>query len=97
MMLHLSNPQARRVQAASLNFNSLTNKFKLFAFCIVSQFTSFCLSEPQSGSDAFAMQTNAVKDGDHYVINGSKIWISNAAFARVFIVFVNADVTKVSE
>ena len=37
-----------------------------------------------------------MKDGDHYVINGGKIWISNAAFANVFIVFVNADVSKVS-
>ena len=42
------------------------------------------------------METKAVKDGDHYVINGGKIWISNASFANVFIVFVNADVSKVS-
>ncbi|KAJ2635828.1 hypothetical protein GGF40_003363, partial [Coemansia sp. RSA 1286] len=39
----------------------------------------FCLSEASSGSDAFALQTRAVKDGDHYVINGSKMWITNSA------------------
>lgn len=55
---------------------------------------SFCLSEPSSGSDAFAMKTTAKKDGDFYVINGSKMWISNSASAGVFLVMANADPSK---
>lgn len=39
---------------------------------------SFCLSEPSSGSDAFALKTRAQQKGDHFVLNGSKCWISNA-------------------
>lgn len=52
---------------------------------------SFCLSETSSGSDAFALKTRAVKDGDHYILNGSKSWISNSAEAGVFLVFANAN------
>lgn len=59
------------------------------------QIGSFCLSEAESGSDAFAMKTSAVKEGDHYIINGTKLWITNAEQAGVYAVFVNADPTKV--
>jgi len=52
--------------------------------------TSFCLSEPGAGSDAFALKMRAKKDGDDWVINGSKIWISNSLEAGLFIVFANA-------
>jgi butyryl-CoA dehydrogenase len=48
---------------------------------------SFCLSEPQSGSDARAMQTTATRDGDYYVLNGTKNWISNGGEAGLYIVF----------
>lgn len=41
------------------------------------------------------MQTRAVRDGDHYVINGSKLWITNAAIADVFFVMANAAPEKV--
>eukprot|EP00795_Rhopilema_esculentum_P015547 gene15547-6811_t len=51
---------------------------------------SFCLSEASSGSDAFALKTTARKEGGHYVINGSKHWISNAEHAGVFLVMANA-------
>ncbi|XP_041370297.1 short/branched chain specific acyl-CoA dehydrogenase, mitochondrial-like [Gigantopelta aegis] len=54
----------------------------------------FCLSEPESGSDAFALKTAAVKEGDHYIINGNKIWISNSDLANIFLVFVNAKPTE---
>ena len=60
------------------------------------QVGSFCLSEADSGSDAFALKTQAVKDGDHYVITGSKIWISNSEHAGVFMVMANAKPTDVS-
>lgn len=52
---------------------------------------SFCLTESGSGSDAFALKTEAKKDGDEYVINGAKMWISNSDVARVFVLFANAD------
>ena len=52
---------------------------------------SYALSEASSGSDAFALATTARADGDSYVLNGSKLWISNAAEAGLFIVFTTAD------
>nr|XP_014347339.1 PREDICTED: short/branched chain specific acyl-CoA dehydrogenase, mitochondrial isoform X3 [Latimeria chalumnae] len=52
---------------------------------------SFCLSESGSGSDAFAMKTRAEKQKDYYIINGSKLWISNADRAGVFLVMANAN------
>jgi len=48
---------------------------------------SFCLSEPGSGSDSGAAKTIAELDGDHYVLNGSKLWVTNAGVADYFIVF----------
>jgi acyl-CoA dehydrogenase len=48
---------------------------------------SFCLTEPDSGSDAASLSTKAARDGDHYVINGSKRFITNAIHAGVFTVF----------
>ncbi len=51
---------------------------------------AYALSEAGSGSDAFAMATRADADGDHYVLNGRKLWISNAEEAELFIVFANA-------
>ncbi len=48
---------------------------------------AFCLTEPNAGTDAQGQQTVAVDMGDHWVINGSKIFITNAEFAHVFIVF----------
>jgi alkylation response protein AidB-like acyl-CoA dehydrogenase len=50
---------------------------------------AYALSEAGSGSDAFAMAARAVRDGDHYVINGRKLWITNGNEAGVFIVFAN--------
>ena len=54
---------------------------------------SYALSEAASGSDAFALQTTARKEGDNFILNGSKLWISNAAEAGLFIVFTNIDPT----
>ncbi|EDV29877.1 uncharacterized protein TRIADDRAFT_20131 [Trichoplax adhaerens] len=53
-------------------------------------FTSVCLSEPDSGSDAFSLQTRAVPDGDDYVINGRKLWITNAEKADLYLIMANA-------
>jgi alkylation response protein AidB-like acyl-CoA dehydrogenase len=52
---------------------------------------AYALSEAGSGSDAFAMQTRAVDGGDHFVINGRKLWITNGKEAEIFIVFANAN------
>ena len=55
---------------------------------------SFCLSEPDSGSDAGSISTSAVRRGDRYVLNGSKIFITNADVADTFIVFATQDKEK---
>src|SRR5579864_8871657 len=52
---------------------------------------AFCLTEPQAGSDAGGIQARAVRDGDHYVLNGTKIWVSNGDISGVYIVFAKTD------
>ncbi|KAL7290297.1 hypothetical protein TKK_0015997 [Trichogramma kaykai] len=52
---------------------------------------SFCLTEPGAGSDAFSLKTLAKREGSDYVINGTKMWISNSDVAGLFLVFANAD------
>ena len=52
---------------------------------------AYALSEAGSGSDAFALATTAVEDGDSYVLNGRKLWISNAAEAGIFVLFANSN------
>ncbi len=55
---------------------------------------AYCLTEPDSGSDALAAKTKAVLDGDEWVINGGKMWITNAGFADLFTVFAQVDGDK---
>ncbi|XP_020136341.2 short/branched chain specific acyl-CoA dehydrogenase, mitochondrial isoform X1 [Microcebus murinus] len=52
---------------------------------------SFCLSEAGAGSDSFSLKTRADKKGNYYVINGSKMWISSATYAGLFLVMANVD------
>ena len=52
---------------------------------------SYALSEANSGSDAFSLKTQARRDGEDFILNGRKLWISNAAEANLFIVFANAN------
>ena len=52
---------------------------------------AYALSEAGSGSDAFALQTRAVDKGDHYLINGQKLWITNGNEADIFVLFANAN------
>ncbi|MTV50745.1 acyl-CoA dehydrogenase [Heliobacillus mobilis] len=52
---------------------------------------AYALTEPNAGSDAASLQLSAVDKGDHFVLNGSKIWITNASQADVFITFVRSE------
>ena len=55
---------------------------------------AFCLSEPEAGSDATSQQTTAVDMGDHYLLNGTKNWITNGSTASVYLVIAQTDVAK---
>lgn len=52
---------------------------------------SLAMSEPNSGSDVTSMQLKAVKKGDHYVLNGSKMWITNGPVADTVVVYAKTD------
>lgn len=51
----------------------------------------FCLTEPNSGSDAAGLKTTMKEDGDHYVLHGEKMWITNAGHADLFVVYATAN------
>lgn len=52
---------------------------------------AFCLTEPGAGSDAAAIKTKAVKEGDHWIISGEKLWITNGGIASFFTVFAKTE------
>lgn len=52
---------------------------------------SFCLTEPGNGSDAAGIKTTIKEDGDHYILNGQKMWITNAGYADLFVVYCTTD------
>jgi acyl-CoA dehydrogenase len=52
---------------------------------------AFCLTEPSAGSDAASLKSRAVRDGDHYIINGSKVFITNGGEADIYIVFAKTN------
>lgn len=58
---------------------------------------SYCLSEPDAGSDAAGMKTRAVRDGDHFVLNGVKRWITNAGVSEYYTVMAVTDPEKRSK
>ena len=55
---------------------------------------AFCLSEPEAGSDATSQSTTAIDKGDHYLVNGTKNWITNGQNASVYLVIAQTDVEK---
>ena len=55
---------------------------------------AFCLSEPEAGSDATSQKTTAIDKGDHYVLNGTKNWITNGGTASIYLVMAQTDVEK---
>jgi alkylation response protein AidB-like acyl-CoA dehydrogenase len=52
---------------------------------------SYCLSEPDAGSDVAAMRARAVRDGEDYILTGTKYWISNAGISDIYVVFAKTD------
>ena len=58
---------------------------------------AFCLSEPEAGSDATSQQTTAIDHGDHYVINGTKNWITSGGRSDVYLVIAQTDRSKGSK
>ena len=58
------------------------------------QLGAFCLSEPEAGSDATSQQTTATLQGDHYLLNGTKNWITNGSSASIYLVIAQTDASK---
>lgn len=58
---------------------------------------AFCLSEPEAGSDATSQRTTAVDKGDHYILNGTKNWITNGGCASIYLVIAQTDPSKGSK
>jgi alkylation response protein AidB-like acyl-CoA dehydrogenase len=79
------------VNNALLRWGNSEQKKKYLAQLAAERVGAYALSEAGSGSDAFALATRAVDKGDHYVLTGRKLWITNGNEAEVFIVFANAD------
>jgi alkylation response protein AidB-like acyl-CoA dehydrogenase len=79
------------VNNAFLNFGSEDIQAKYLAQLATKKVGAYCLSEASSGSDAFALKATAKEDGDHYVLNGAKLWITNANEADIFIVFATVN------
>ena len=79
------------VNNAFLNWGSEDIKERYLPQLATEKVGAYCLSEAGSGSDAFALKTRAKEDGDHYVLNGSKLWITNANEADIFLVLATVD------
>ena len=63
-------------------------------FCSKFSIASYCLSELTVGSDPASMKTTAILDGDHYLLNGTKMWITNGGYADFYVVFATTDPGK---
>src|SRR5690554_554725 len=74
-----------------LGGNDEQKKKFLTPFTTDFKIASFCLTEPGNGSDAAGIKTTIKEDGDHWVINGEKMWITNAGYADLFIVYGTID------
>jgi butyryl-CoA dehydrogenase/short/branched chain acyl-CoA dehydrogenase len=87
----LVDVQNTLVNNAIIRWGNDDQKSKYLAMLTRDTVGAYALSEAGSGSDAFALATRAEDQGDHWVLNGQKLWITNAAEAGVFIVFANAN------
>ncbi len=79
------------VNNAILRWGNEEQKKKYFGKLCVDTVGSYALSEPNSGSDAFALRTKAEDCGDHFKLNGTKLWITNGKEAGVYIIFATVD------
>jgi butyryl-CoA dehydrogenase/short/branched chain acyl-CoA dehydrogenase len=79
------------VNNAILRWGNDDQKSKYLPLLAAETVGAYALSEAGSGSDAFALATRAEDRGDHWVLNGRKLWITNAAEAGIFIIFANAN------
>jgi alkylation response protein AidB-like acyl-CoA dehydrogenase len=86
----LMDVQNTLVNNALIRWGSPEQKKKYLTRLATDTVGAYALSEAGSGSDAFAMATKAVEQGDHYVLNGQKLWITNGIEAEIFVVFANA-------
>ena len=86
----LMDVQNTLVNNALIRWGSAEQKKKYLPRLASDTVGAYALSEAGSGSDAFAMATKAVEDGDSYVLSGQKLWITNGVEAEIFIVFANA-------
>jgi len=87
----LVDVQNTLVNNAILRWGNDDQKSKYLPMLARDTVGAYALSEAGSGSDAFALATRAEDKGDHWVLNGRKLWITNAAEAGIFIVFANAN------
>jgi short-chain 2-methylacyl-CoA dehydrogenase len=79
------------VNNAILRWANASQKQKYLPRLAANMVASYALSEAGSGSDAFALATRAVDHGDHFLITGRKLWITNAAESGLFLLFANAN------
>lgn len=62
--------------------------------CTGEHIGALAMSEPNAGSDVVSMKTTAEKKGNKYIINGSKMWITNGPDADIFVVYAKTDISK---
>ena len=79
------------VNNALQRWGSEAQKQKFLPRLVRDTLGAYALSEPNAGSDAFSLTTRAREDGDHFILNGRKLWITNAKEAGLFIVFANVN------
>src|SRR5687768_6666516 len=87
----LVDVQNTLVNNAIVRWGNPEQKKKYLSQLAAEKVGAYALSEASSGSDAFAMQTRAVDGGDHFVVNGRKLWITNGKEAGIFVLFANAN------
>ena len=90
----LVDVQNTLVQYPLLTYATEAQKVKYLTATVNGTIGAYALSEAGSGSDAFALVTRARQDGDHWVLSGRKLWITNGAEAGIYIVFATIDATK---
>ena len=82
------------VNNALLRWGSDAQKKRYFPRLASEWVGAYALSEASSGSDAFSLKTRAVRQGDRWVLNGQKLWITNGSEGNLFITFANVDPSK---